>query len=143
MIRIEQKVELILEFTKRNGQKRRTPTQDQNLHPQKVTILPYHILNRTQKDHASYFKESKQLEEKLEQLKAEEGQDPYNITKMEEQWAETAQMLPNTKLRIESAIEDLKMLMSANEGNEELKAGEDWKAAEMTLAEATAFVETI
>ncbi len=52
-------------------------------------------------------------------------------------------MLPNTKLRIESALEDLKMLMSANEENEELKASEDWKAAEQTLAEASAFVETI
>ena len=76
-------------------------------------------------------------------MKAQEGVDPYNVKKMEEQWAETAQMLPNTKLRIESAIEDLKMLMSANEENEELKASEDWKAAEMTLAEASAFVETI
>ena len=76
-------------------------------------------------------------------MKALEGVDPYAVKKMEEQWAETAQMLPNTKLRIESAIEDLKMMMSANEENEELKAGEDWKAAEMTLAEATAFVETI
>ena len=85
---------------------------------------------RTQKDHSSYAKESKQLEEKLEALKATEGVDPYNVKKMEEQWAETAQMLPNTKLRIESALEDLKMLMSANEENEELKASEDWKAAE-------------
>ena len=83
------------------------------------------------------------MEEKLEALKATEGVDPYKVKKMEEQWAETAQMLPNTKLRIESALEDLKMLMSANEENEELKASEDWKAAEQTLAEASAFVETI
>ncbi len=49
---------------------------------------------------------------------------------MEEQWAETAQMLPNTKMRIEGALEDLKMLMSANDDQEEIKATEDWKAAE-------------
>jgi hypothetical protein len=83
------------------------------------------------------------LEEKLEQLKAKEGEDPYNIKKLEEQWAETAQMLPNAKMRIESSLEDLKILMSGNEDCEELVATEDWKAAEATLAEATAFVETI
>lgn len=52
-------------------------------------------------------------------------------------------MLPNTKTRIGSAIEDLKNFMSENEENEELIAGEDWITAEQTLAEATAFVETI
>ena len=71
------------------------------------------------------------------------AQDPIAIRKMEEQWAETAQMLPNTKMRIEGALEDLKMLMSANEDQAEIKAGEDWQAAEQTLAEAMAFVETI
>ena len=69
--------------------------------------------------------------------------EPIAIRKMEEQWAETAQMLPNTKMRIEGALEDLKMLMVANEGQAELVASEDWKAAEQTLAEASAFVETI
>ena len=84
------------------------------------------------------------MEEKLEVLKAQgDTQDPIAIRKVEEQWAETAQMLPNTKMRIEGALEDLKMLMSANEDQEEMKATEDWKAAEQTLAEATAFVETI
>lgn len=83
------------------------------------------------------------MEDKLEVMRANEAEDPYNIKKMEEQVAETAQMLPNAKIRIESALEDLKNLMSENEENEELKAGEDWKAAEQTLAEAMAFVETI
>lgn len=44
--------------------------------------------------------------------------------------AETAQMLPNCKNRIETAIEDLKSFMSENEENDELKQGEDWKTAE-------------
>lgn len=52
-------------------------------------------------------------------------------------------MLPNTKVRIETALWDLKNLMSEHEENDELKAGEDWKTAEQTLAEASAFVETI
>ena len=52
-------------------------------------------------------------------------------------------MLPNTKVRIESAIEDLKMYMSTYEDNQSFNTTEDWKAAEQTLAEACAFVETI
>ncbi len=39
-------------------------------------------------------------------------------------------MLPNCKSRTETALEDLKALMSEHEENEELKATEDWKAAE-------------
>lgn len=35
-------------------------------------------------------------------------------------------MLPNTKTRIQNALEDLKNLMSENEDNDELKATEDW-----------------
>ena len=108
-----------------------------------IYIIPKFWFFRTQKDHASYAKESKQFEEKLEALKAKEGVDPYDIKKMEEQCAETAQMLPNTKVRIESAIEDLKMYMSTYEDNQSFNTTEDWKAAEQTLAEACAFVETI
>ena len=52
-------------------------------------------------------------------------------------------MLPNTKTRIETALEDLKSLLSEHEENDDLKAVEEWKLAEQTLAEAAAFVETI
>jgi len=69
--------------------------------------------------------------------------DDYKIKKMEEQVAETAQMLPNAKTRLEAALEDLKGFLGDNEQNEELVASEDWKAAEATLAEAAAFIESI
>ena len=82
------------------------------------------------------------LEEKLEKLKTE-GAEEINKKKMEEQIAETAQMLPNTKTRLLSALEDLQNFLGENDSNEELKATEDWKTAEQTLAEVTAFVETI
>lgn len=100
-------------------------------------------LKRTVKDHQSYAKETKQLEEKLEQLKGTPEPDAYTVKKMEEQVAETAQMLPNAKTRIESALEDLKAMMSEHEENDELKATEDWQTAEQTLAEATAFADSI
>ncbi|MFS8159844.1 MAG: hypothetical protein ACMG6E_06470 [Candidatus Roizmanbacteria bacterium] len=52
-------------------------------------------------------------------------------------------MLPSCKSKIENAIEELKNLMSEHDDEEELKLGEEWKLADMTLAEACAFVETI
>lgn len=52
-------------------------------------------------------------------------------------------MLPNTKTRIENAFEELKNFMSEHEEDEALKETEDWKLAEQTLAEISAFVETI
>ena len=39
-------------------------------------------------------------------------------------------MLPNSKTRIENAIEDLKNFMSEHEENDELKVTEDWQVAE-------------
>ena len=72
-----------------------------------------------------------------------QGADEFDIKKMEEQVADTTQMLPNGKIRIDNALEDLKNVLSENEGNDELKASEEWKTAEQTLAEVLAFVETI
>ncbi len=82
------------------------------------------------------------MEEKLNKLK-EDGAEEVLINKQNQLIAETAQMLPNCKNKIESAIEELKNLMSEHEEEEELKQGEEWKVAEMTLAEACAFIETI
>jgi len=99
-------------------------------------------LKRNQKDYNSYNNENKQLEQKLEQLK-EQNADETDIKKMNEQILETAQMLPNSKVRIENALEDLKNFMSENEDNEELRASEDWQLAEGTIAEISTFIESI
>lgn len=94
------------------------------------------------KDHSSYFNECKGLEEKLEQLKAAEAS-PHDIKKMEDQIAETAQMLPNAKSRIEIAVEDLQSFMGDIEETEETAATEEWKDAQQSLASAVAFAQTI
>lgn len=131
-----------LNFKIRNGQVSCKTIKDQNQYSQEVNDLNYKLLYRNYKDYSSYSKETKQLEEKLDKLKEQEA-DEISIKKMQEQISETAQMLPNSKTRIESALEDLQNLMSENEENNELKDTEDWKVAEQTLAEVKAFVETI
>jgi hypothetical protein len=52
-------------------------------------------------------------------------------------------MFPNAKIRIESVLEDLKILMRGNKDCDELVAAEDLKDPEATSREATAFVDRI
>jgi len=66
----------------------------------------------------------------LDKIKAESPDDEIAIKKMSEQVFETTQMLPNTKTRIETALEDLKSFLSEHEENDDLKAAEEWKVAE-------------
>ena len=62
---------------------------------------------------------------------------------MKDQIAETVQLLPSCKTKIENAIEDLQNFLSQNDENDEVKELEEWKLAEQTLAEVSAFAETI
>lgn len=94
------------------------------------------------KDYQSYDKETKQLKDKLKVLQ-DTNAEAREINKQKDLLEETAQMLPNTKMRIESALEVLKNFLSELDQNDALKETEDWQTAEKTLAEATAFVETI
>eukprot|EP00351_Strombidinopsis_sp_SopsisLIS2011_P000935 CAMPEP_0116870306 /NCGR_PEP_ID=MMETSP0463-20121206/181_1 /TAXON_ID=181622 /ORGANISM="Strombidinopsis sp, Strain SopsisLIS2011" /LENGTH=113 /DNA_ID=CAMNT_0004506645 /DNA_START=35 /DNA_END=373 /DNA_ORIENTATION=+ len=93
-------------------------------------------LVRNQKDYISYAKEKVQLEEKLEKLKQEEGVDESKIKYAETELAETAQMLPNCKTRVEGAIEALEAYMSTisedaeAEPNKKAMESEDWTKAE-------------
>ena len=52
-------------------------------------------------------------------------------------------MLPNSKTRIENALEELQGLMSEHEGNEEIEAAEEWTVAKAQVEESAAFAETI
>ena len=79
---------------------------------------------------------------KVEKMKAEEAC-PSNIKQAEQELAETLQMLPNTKDRIETALEDLNGLMGEHEGNDVVEASEEWAAAKNQVEESTAFCNTI
>lgn len=101
------------------------------------------ILKRCMKDYGSYAKEKVLLEEKLEKIKAQEDVEEGIVRRAEEGLAETVQMLPNCKTRIMAALSEVEGLIEQNAANEELVQHEDWATANATLAEATAFVETI
>lgn len=78
----------------------------------------------------------------METLKSNEA-DESEIKKVEGLVAETAQMVPNCKTRIESALQDLENLLADLDDNAELKETEDWQTAEQLLAEVKAFAETM
>jgi tubulin-specific chaperone A len=99
-------------------------------------------LKRNTKDYTSYATEIAQLKEKVEKLKAE-NVDESKITSTEREVADTLQMLPNSKTRIENALEELQGLMSEHEGNEEIEAAEEWTVAKAQVEESAAFAETI
>ena len=56
-------------------------------------------LKRNTKDYTSYAQEQAQLEEKVEKLKAS-GASPGDVTRAENELAETIQMLPNSTFHI-------------------------------------------
>ena len=117
-------------------------TSRSRLELSKGTYLFHLSTLRNYKDYTSYSKETKQLEEKLEKLK-KDGADETDQKKMQDLIAETAQMIPNCKTRIQGALEDLENLMQDLDDNAELKETEDWKTAEQLLAEVKAFAETM
>ena len=86
-------------------------------------------MRRNFKDYDSYKKEKATLELKVETLKATEGTEEGIISRAESEVAETSTVLVGTWTRIETALEDLKSLMSQYDGADEVTQGEDWITA--------------
>ena len=98
------------------------------------------VLKRSVKDYSSYREEAKQLEAKVDKLKAEEA-DEHDINKQTQVMQESLDMLPSCKTKIESALEDLKEVVEDQQENEDYKESEEGKNAEAIIAEANAFFE--
>jgi tubulin-specific chaperone A len=64
------------------------------------------VVKRMQKEVASYEKEVVQNEAKIAKMR-EDGRDEYDIKKQEEVLQESYMMIPDSKSRLESAIEAL------------------------------------
>ena len=77
-------------------------------------------LRRNMKDYDSYKKEKAALELKVENLKAAEGTEAGIISRAESEVAETSTVLILTWTRIETALDELKTLMSQYDGADEV-----------------------
>uniref|UniRef100_UPI0037E73983 tubulin-specific chaperone A n=1 Tax=Semicossyphus pulcher TaxID=241346 RepID=UPI0037E73983 len=87
------------------------------------------IVKRLAKEEISYKTEAKQQEEKVERLKAEEGDD-YVIKKQMEVLQESRMMIPDCHRRLAIAHADLLQLL---ETEEDLGESEEYKEARNML----------
>eukprot|EP01122_Echinamoeba_exundans_P003763 TRINITY_DN13828_c0_g1_i1.p1 TRINITY_DN13828_c0_g1~~TRINITY_DN13828_c0_g1_i1.p1 ORF type:complete len:114 (+),score=26.67 TRINITY_DN13828_c0_g1_i1:2-343(+) len=95
------------------------------------------VVKRLHKEFNMYQKEETSQREKINTMKAANA-DAYDVKKQEEVLAETLQMIPDTKTRLENAFIDLSQLMDHldAEENNPLVESQEWKDAEAVRKEA-------
>ncbi|ELK11456.1 Tubulin-specific chaperone A [Pteropus alecto] len=84
---------------------------------------------RLAKEKMMYEKEAKQQEEKIEKMKAEDGEN-YAIKKQAEILQESRMMIPDCQRRLEAAYTDLLQIL---ESEKELEEAEEYKEARLVL----------
>merc|ERR1712166_724981 len=105
-------------------------------------------LKRNMKDYTSYNKEKDSLEDRRQKF-IDEEKDVHDVKKCEEQIEETVLVIAQCKPRIETAIDALENSMATYEEQSSaemlalLKETPEWEAANVQIAEANAFVDTI
>ncbi|XP_015668180.1 tubulin-specific chaperone A [Protobothrops mucrosquamatus] len=87
------------------------------------------VVKRLAKEKVMYEKEAKQQEEKIEKMKAEDGEN-YAIKKQTEILQESRMMIPDCQRRLEAAHSDLVQLL---ENEKELEESEEYKDAQSVL----------
>ncbi|CAI9167082.1 tubulin-specific chaperone A [Muntiacus reevesi] len=87
------------------------------------------VVKRLVKEKMMYEKEAKQQEEKIEKMKAEDGEN-YAIKKQAEILQESRMMIPDCRRRLEAAHADLLQLL---ESEKDLEEAEEYKEARLVL----------
>ncbi|XP_027719339.1 tubulin-specific chaperone A [Vombatus ursinus] len=87
------------------------------------------VVKRLVKEKLMYEKEAKQQEEKVEKMRAEDGEN-YAIKKQTEILQESRMMIPDCQRRLEAARSDLLQLL---ENEKDLEESEEYKEARSVL----------
>lgn len=98
--------------------------------------------NRTVKDYKYYVAESEKEHAKLEQMKAQE-EDEGKVRQYEEAYAQTVAMLPQCKVKIPQAKDELQALVEQVAEDDEWRQSEDYQKAVAAVADAQQFYDTI
>lgn len=93
------------------------------------------IVKRITREFDSYQKEIQRDKDRIEKLRENNGEES-TIRKQEEVLAETIAMVPNTRKRLQDALEDLCNFMKDGDTQEELVASEEWREAEEYISKA-------
>ncbi|XP_058131177.1 tubulin-specific chaperone A [Dasypus novemcinctus] len=87
------------------------------------------VVKRLIKEKVMYEKEAKQQEEKVEKMRAEDGEN-YAIKKQAEILQESRMMIPDCQRRLEAAYTDLLQLLDSEK---DLEEAEEYKEARSVL----------
>nr|XP_051713295.1 tubulin-specific chaperone A-like [Oryctolagus cuniculus] len=87
------------------------------------------VVKRLVKEKEMYEKEAKQQEEKIEKMRAEDGEN-YAIKKQAEILQESRMMIPDCQRRLEAAYTDLQQIL---ESEKDLEEAEEYKEARLVL----------
>ncbi|ELW71532.1 tubulin-specific chaperone A [Tupaia chinensis] len=87
------------------------------------------VVKRLVKEKAMYEKEAKQQEEKIEKMKAEDGEN-YAIQKQAEILQESRMLIPDCQCRLEAAYTDLQQIL---DNEKDLEEAEEYKEARLVL----------
>lgn len=93
------------------------------------------IVKRITREFESYEKEVAKDKDRISKLR-ESGSDEHTIKKQEDVLQETLSMLPNTRKRLQDAVEDLQNLMREHENDEGFKESTEWAEANLNLESA-------
>jgi tubulin-specific chaperone A len=96
-------------------------------------------VRRILREFSSYEEELVIEQARLEKLR-DAGADIHDLKKQEEVIAETNSMLPNTRKRLQEAVEDLACFFEENEEDEALRMSEEWAVAQQFTLEAQSSV---
>ena len=93
------------------------------------------IVKRITREFESYLKEVAKDKDRIEKLR-ENGAEAHDVRKQEEVLQETISMVPNTRKRLQDALEDLCNFMKDNDTDEELMRTEEWTEASTVVSKA-------
>lgn len=93
------------------------------------------IVKRITREFESYEKEVAKDKERIAKLR-DGGSDDHTIKKQEDVLQETLSMLPNTRKRLQDAVEDLTTHMREHENDEGFKESPEWAEASLNLDSA-------
>ena len=93
------------------------------------------VVRRITREHDSYQTEIQKDKDRIIKLRDTDASE-YTIRKQEEVLAETISMVPNTRKRLQDALEDLCNFMKENDTEQTLTASEEWTEAENIIGKA-------
>mmetsp|Transcript_7207 Transcript_7207/g.7065 ORF Transcript_7207/g.7065 Transcript_7207/m.7065 type:complete len:118 (+) Transcript_7207:26-379(+) len=86
------------------------------------------MVKRITREYDSYVKEVQRDRDRIEKLR-DTGAGDHAIKKQEDVLHETISMLPNTRQRLQDAVEDLQEFMKENDTDQDLITSPEWTEA--------------